>query len=209
MLSSSSASVIRLLARTPARTTLRTPVSRGLANLSVVRNTTRPKFGRTRRLVFGAVLLASFALATTRVHADAQAESSNVVSTYDTINAITFSNSAYAVVDPSTAITFPKTLHIPSRVPIPDLSLIGVGVRTVSFLGFKVYSVAFYADLRNPALQVRTRFRYHLAPSSCVERYLGQLLQKKRLIASSKTRPALLGSSPRGLHRIVTFVMVS
>ena len=47
-------------------------------------------------------------------------------------------------------------MHIPSKVPIPDLSLIGVGVRTVSFLRVKVYSVAFYADLDNPALRVRS-----------------------------------------------------
>jgi len=45
-------------------------------------------------------------------------------------------------------------MHIPSRVPIPDLSFVGVGVRTVSFLGVKVYSVAFYADLDNSALQI-------------------------------------------------------
>ena len=31
----------------------------------------------------------------------------------------------------------------------------GVGVRTVSFLGIKVYSVGFYADLANPKLSVR------------------------------------------------------
>jgi len=47
-------------------------------------------------------------------------------------------------------------MRISSKVPIPDLSLIGVGVRTVSFLRVKVYSVAFYADLDNPALRVRS-----------------------------------------------------
>ena len=47
-------------------------------------------------------------------------------------------------------------MRIPSRVPIPDLSLVGVGVRTVSFLRVKVYSVAFYADLDNPKLRVRS-----------------------------------------------------
>lgn len=44
---------------------------------------------------------------------------------------------------------------MPSKVKIPPLSLVGVGVRTVSFLGIKVYSVALYADLENPNLKVR------------------------------------------------------
>jgi len=34
------------------------------------------------------------------------------------------------------------------------MTLVGVGVRSVSFLGIKVYSVAFYADLDNPNLNV-------------------------------------------------------
>jgi hypothetical protein len=33
------------------------------------------------------------------------------------------------------------------------LTLVGVGVRTVSFLGIRVYSVGFYADLDNPNLK--------------------------------------------------------
>lgn len=149
-----SASAIRLLARTSTRSTLYAPISRGLANLSVAGNA-RPRFAGTGRLVFGTVLLASFALGTTHVYADAKAESSNAVGMYATIYDVYFFNAGFLVVDPSTSITFPKTMHIPSRVPIPDLSLIGVGVRTVSFLRIKVYSVAFYADLSNPALQVR------------------------------------------------------
>jgi hypothetical protein len=99
--------------------------------------------------------LASFTLATAHIYADAQAEPSDVVSTYYTVDVVCFADGVYAIADPNTSITFPKTMHIPSRVPIPDLSLIGVGVRRVSFLGIKVYSVAFYADLNNPALQVR------------------------------------------------------
>ncbi|GAW04737.1 chalcone-flavanone isomerase [Lentinula edodes] len=34
------------------------------------------------------------------------------------------------------------------------LSLVGVGVRTVSFLRIQVYSVGFYADLNNPKLKL-------------------------------------------------------
>lgn len=163
MLSASSASGVRLLTKTSVGITLRAPVSRGLASLSVARNT-RHRFVGTGRLVFGTVLLASFALATTRVYADAQAEASDVVSKCGINNALRCFDGDFLVVDPSTSITFPKTMHIPSRVPIPDLNLIGVGVRTVSFLGIKVYSVAFYADLSNAALQVPSRFSPQVTP---------------------------------------------
>ncbi|KAG6329688.1 hypothetical protein ID866_9402 [Astraeus odoratus] len=57
-------------------------------------------------------------------------------------------------VDPATSIAFPKTLQIPSKVPLPSFTLLGVGVRTVSFLGIRVYSVGFYADLTNPKLNI-------------------------------------------------------
>ena len=69
------------------------------------------------------------------------------------------------VKDPATDIEFPTTLRIPSRFPLPEYTLLGVGVRKVrtlrfsttrwlalkfpkvSFLNVKVYSVGFYADL--------------------------------------------------------------
>lgn len=59
-----------------------------------------------------------------------------------------------AAEDPATDIEFPTTLRVTTKVKTPLLSLVGVGVRTVSFLGLKVYSVAFYADLNNPELKV-------------------------------------------------------
>jgi hypothetical protein len=59
-------------------------------------------------------------------------------------------------VDPATSIAFPTELQIPSKLPLPTFTLVGLGVRTVSFLGIKVYSVGFYADLQNPELNVRT-----------------------------------------------------
>lgn len=46
-------------------------------------------------------------------------------------------------VDPATTVSHPLTLS-PSSAP--QLALIGVGVRTVSFLSFKVYSAGFYAN---------------------------------------------------------------
>lgn len=57
-------------------------------------------------------------------------------------------------VDPATSIEFPTVLQIPSKGTLPPFTLIGVGVRVVSFLKIKVYSVAFYADLSNPSLKV-------------------------------------------------------
>lgn len=65
-----------------------------------------------------------------------------------------FTRSPWPPVDPATSIAFPNTLVIPSKAPLPKFSLVGVGVRTVSFLGIKVYSVGFYADLDNPRLNV-------------------------------------------------------
>ncbi|KZV77587.1 hypothetical protein PENSPDRAFT_672890 [Peniophora sp. CONT] len=57
------------------------------------------------------------------------------------------------VVDPDTSIAFPRTLTVQSKVKLPTYTLLGCGVRTVSFLGIKVYSVGFYADLSNPKLR--------------------------------------------------------
>jgi hypothetical protein len=68
-------------------------------------------------------------------------------------------NSKLRTADPATSIAFPKTLRIPSKFPLPQFSLVGVGVRTVSFLGIKVYSVGFYADLANPNLKVTRPLR--------------------------------------------------
>ncbi|KAF7784714.1 hypothetical protein Agabi119p4_879 [Agaricus bisporus var. burnettii] len=58
------------------------------------------------------------------------------------------------VVDPSTSIAFPKIITVPAKVAIPPLTLVGVGVRTVTFLGFKVYSAGLYVDLKNPNLHI-------------------------------------------------------
>ncbi|KAI1797618.1 chalcone-flavanone isomerase-domain-containing protein [Ganoderma leucocontextum] len=57
-------------------------------------------------------------------------------------------------VDPATSIAFPTTLKIQSKTPLPTFALMGVGVRTVSFLGIKVYSVGFYADLSSSSLAI-------------------------------------------------------
>ncbi|KAJ9124217.1 hypothetical protein QFC22_001015 [Naganishia vaughanmartiniae] len=54
------------------------------------------------------------------------------------------------VVDPATSISFPQTLKS-LALPGSSLSLVGLGVRTVSFLRVKVYSAGFY--LEDSALQ--------------------------------------------------------
>ncbi|CAE6516604.1 unnamed protein product [Rhizoctonia solani] len=46
--------------------------------------------------------------------------------------------------DPATSIKFPTSLRLDGE---PEMTLLGLGVRKVSFLGMKVYSVGFYADL--------------------------------------------------------------
>ncbi|KAF8078289.1 chalcone-flavanone isomerase-domain-containing protein [Lyophyllum atratum] len=63
-------------------------------------------------------------------------------------------DNAETIADPATSIEFPTTIRIPSKIKIPTMSLVGLGVRTVSFLGIKVYSVGFYADLANPNLKL-------------------------------------------------------
>lgn len=95
-------------------------------------------------------------------------------------------------VDPATSIAFPTTLRIPSKTPLPTFSLVGVGVRTVSFLGIKVYSVGFYADLANPNLNVRplvlSREQALHAILEC--RYLARRLLRRRLSTLSGTQLA-------------------
>ncbi|KAJ7770804.1 chalcone-flavanone isomerase-domain-containing protein [Mycena maculata] len=59
-----------------------------------------------------------------------------------------------AVVDTDTGIAFPRTVRVPGQFKTPPLELVGLGVRTVSFLGIQVYSIAFYADLTSPALSI-------------------------------------------------------
>lgn len=68
-------------------------------------------------------------------------------------------------IDPSTNFLFPLALS-PLSIPSEGLplSLVGLGVRTVSFLSVKVYSVGFYTNCRmlggvkGVSVQRRTRF---------------------------------------------------
>ncbi|KAI6037863.1 chalcone-flavanone isomerase-domain-containing protein [Pisolithus marmoratus] len=69
-------------------------------------------------------------------------------------------------IDPGTSTAFPKTLRTPSKFPLQKFSLVGVGTRTVSLFGFKVYSVGFYVDLNDQKLKVNHIVRN----TSCVIR---------------------------------------
>jgi hypothetical protein len=60
---------------------------------------------------------------------------------------------AHLSVDPGTSIEFPKHIRVNAKVPLPIYTLLGCGTRTVSFLGIKVYSIGFYADITNPRLK--------------------------------------------------------
>ncbi|PAV21859.1 chalcone-flavanone isomerase [Pyrrhoderma noxium] len=80
--------------------------------------------------------------------------------------------------DEATGIEFPETLVIPSRVRLPPFNLVGLGVRTVSFIGIKVYSIAFYADLSNPSLKIPEdaspdeKIEYIISNTACVLRII-------------------------------------
>jgi hypothetical protein len=50
-------------------------------------------------------------------------------------------------------------MKMPENIKLSSpLTLVGVGVRTVSFLGIRVYSVGFYADLNNSNLKASLIF---------------------------------------------------
>ncbi|THV06074.1 hypothetical protein K435DRAFT_744373 [Dendrothele bispora CBS 962.96] len=63
-------------------------------------------------------------------------------------------SNAESTIDAATGIEFPSAIRVAAKFNVPLLSLVGVGVRTVSFLSIKVYSVGFYADLNNPKLKI-------------------------------------------------------
>ena len=51
--------------------------------------------------------------------------------------------------DPASDVEFPLTLTPESAPPGTQLTLVGLGVRTVSFLGIQVYSVGLYVDMNH------------------------------------------------------------
>ncbi|KAJ8702994.1 Altered inheritance of mitochondria protein 18 mitochondrial [Pleurotus ostreatus] len=97
---------------------------------------------RIRPLLCGAGLFATAFALQPKVHLDTESQVPEPPKTVETTT------------DPATGIQFPNSLQVPSKIKLPELTLLGVGVRTVSFLGIKVYSVGFYADLENPDLKI-------------------------------------------------------
>jgi Chalcone isomerase like len=119
---------------------------------------------RRRSLAWPAALAISAGLVSStpyKIYLDSQA---NVVE--DTIGDHNFYHRQFAVhtnfnllVDPATSISFPKSMKMPENIKLSSpLTLVGVGVRTVSFLGIRVYSVGFYADLDNSSLEASSIF---------------------------------------------------
>ncbi|KAJ7666471.1 chalcone-flavanone isomerase-domain-containing protein [Mycena rosella] len=88
-----------------------------------------------------------------------------------------------AVVDGETGIAFPRTVRVPSQFKAPPLELVGLGVRTVSFLGIQVYSVAFYADLSSPALQITP----HMPPDDKIDHIVRNTACLLRIVPTRST----------------------
>ncbi|KAK0465303.1 chalcone-flavanone isomerase-domain-containing protein [Desarmillaria tabescens] len=136
-------------------------------------NVLRPRHLKTF-LYAGAGLLGGSFLFGSTIHLDAepQEEDTKVVAAdQDTIK------------DPATDIEFPTTLRVTTKVKTPLLSLVGVGVRTVSFLGLKVYSVAFYADLNNPELKITDS----MTPDEKIERIVRTCACVIRIVPTRNT----------------------
>lgn len=100
-------------------------------------------------------LLWSAALATLVLHQAIRLDAEPAEDTFsECLTVVLCLSSDSLKADPATSIAFPTALTIPSKITLPTLSLVGAGVRTVSFLRIQVYSVGFYADLNNPNLKV-------------------------------------------------------
>ncbi|KAF8168266.1 chalcone-flavanone isomerase-domain-containing protein [Crassisporium funariophilum] len=146
-----------------ARLARSTATRRFVSSISIPR--TRNSY---RSLAWGTsfAVAACLAYTPTKIHLDSQVKETAV--NEDGVND--------TVVDPATSIVFPKTMKIPANIKLPPLTLLGVGVRTVSFLGIKVYSVGFYADLSNPNLKIlpdmtaEEKIKHIVQNTSCVIR---------------------------------------
>ncbi|KAA1468530.1 hypothetical protein DENSPDRAFT_472012 [Dentipellis sp. KUC8613] len=115
-----------------------TSASRAVFGASRRQYSSNAQFSRARPFLWGSLFaVPAFLALQTHIHLDAP---------------VTIEEEVF--VDKATDISFPTTLRIPSKTPLPTYTLLGAGVRTVSFLGIKVYSVGFYADLSNPSLKI-------------------------------------------------------
>ncbi|KAI0275117.1 chalcone-flavanone isomerase-domain-containing protein [Gloeopeniophorella convolvens] len=131
----------------------------GRPHYSYHANTARARIRQLKPLAIGAAL--AFSTTVGLLHLDSKVIQEEAV-----------------VVDPATSIEFPTILRIPSKGVLPEFTLIGVGVRVVSFLKIKVYSVGFYADLSNPNLKIPSsatpeeKVEYIVRNTACVLRII-------------------------------------
>ncbi|KAG8995493.1 hypothetical protein FRB90_000173 [Tulasnella sp. 427] len=95
-------------------------------------------------------------------------EDDKVAESYDTIT------------EPSSGIEFPKVITFKSPPTLP-LILMGVGIRTVSFLKIQVYAIAFYADL------TRVDFKNLTAPEEKLEYLIKNKAVAVRIVAVRNT----------------------
>jgi hypothetical protein len=119
----------------------------------------KPRPSRLSSLALGAALALSASVSI--AHLDSNVLSDKEATVGRTLYGTTIFFTHPPSADPATSIEFPTVLRIPSKGALPPFTLIGLGVRVVSFLKIKVYSVAFYADLSNPNLKVTI---YHPLP---------------------------------------------
>ncbi|KAF9452550.1 hypothetical protein P691DRAFT_721626 [Macrolepiota fuliginosa MF-IS2] len=158
--------LVRLVANASCRVSRLAP-SRAYSSSSVRQST------RVSRLLWGSTIAtACLGLSASTIYSDTNTEP-----------AARTEESEDKVVDPATSIAFPKILKVPATVPIPPLTLVGLGVRTVSFIGIKVYSVGLYADLENPNLRIPR----DLSPEQKVEHIIKNTACVVRIVPTRST----------------------
>jgi len=133
--------------------------------------TSAPKFGPLAFAMFASITLATLLQARTDVQLDSE------------LNGAVAAEAVNVRTDPDTGLQFPQSLVIPSTAQFPPFTLVGLGVRKVSFLGIKVYSVGFYADLSNPVLKVPS----DLSPDEALEHIVCNTTCALRIIPTRST----------------------
>ncbi|QRW27178.1 chalcone domain-containing protein [Rhizoctonia solani] len=83
--------------------------------------------------------------------------------------------------DPATSISFPTILQLDGE---PKMTLLGLGVRRVSFLGINVYSVGFYADLSKVDAKV---LRQCKSPEECINLLIQKTSCALRIVPTRAT----------------------
>ncbi|ELU44507.1 Chalcone domain-containing protein [Rhizoctonia solani AG-1 IA] len=96
-------------------------------------------------------------------------------------------DSDYFTVDPATSISFPTILQLDGE---PKMTLLGLGVRRVSFLGINVYSVGFYADLSKVDAKIKLLgqvLRQCKSPEECINLLIQKTSCALRIVPTRAT----------------------